>query len=38
VLTNWMIEPIAKVLPTYANVDWSPLAAFVLLIIVKAIL
>ncbi|HEX4632373.1 MAG TPA: YggT family protein [Gemmatimonadales bacterium] len=38
VLTNWMIEPIAKVLPTYANVDWSPLAAFILLMIIKAIL
>ncbi|HYK11812.1 MAG TPA: YggT family protein [Gemmatimonadales bacterium] len=38
VITNWMIEPIAKVLPTYANIDWSPLAAFVLLLIVKAIL
>lgn len=38
VLTNWMIEPIAKVLPTYANIDWSPAAAFVLLMIIKAIL
>ena len=37
-LTNWMIEPLAKVLPTYANIDWSPLAAFILLLIVKAIL
>lgn len=37
-ITNWMIEPIAKVLPTYANIDWSPMAAFVLLLIVKAIL
>lgn len=37
-LTDWMIEPIRKVLPTYANVDWSPLAAFVLLLIVRAIL
>lgn len=38
VLTDWMIQPIAKVLPTYANVDWSPLAAFILLMIIKAIL
>ena len=37
-LTDWMINPIAKVLPTYANIDWSPLAAFVILLIVKAIL
>ncbi|HWH03100.1 MAG TPA: YggT family protein [Gemmatimonadales bacterium] len=37
-LTDWMINPIAKVLPTYANIDWSPLAAFVLLLIVRAIL
>jgi uncharacterized protein YggT (Ycf19 family) len=37
-LTDWMITPIARALPTYANIDWSPLAAFVILLIVKAIL
>lgn len=37
-LTDWMVGPLAKVLPQYANVDWSPLAAFLLLLIVKAIL
>jgi YggT family protein len=37
-LTDWMVEPIARVLPSYAGVDWSPMAAFILLLIVKAIL
>ena len=37
-LTDWLVEPIAKVLPPYAGVDWSPLAAFIVLLILKAIL
>ena len=38
VLTDWLVEPIAKVLPPFGGFDWSPFVAFILLWIVKAIL
>jgi YggT family protein len=36
-LTDWLVGPIAKVMPTYGGLDWSPFVAFLILWIVKAI-
>jgi YggT family protein len=35
-LTDWLVNPIQRVLPTFANVDLSPLVAYVALIIARA--
>ena len=37
-LTDWLVLPIQKVLPTYSGFDFSPLVAWVILIILKAFL
>jgi YggT family protein len=38
VLTDWLVEPLRRVLPNFGPFDWSPLAALVALWILKAIL
>jgi YggT family protein len=35
-LTDWLVNPIQRVLPTFGNVDLSPLVAYVALIIARA--
>jgi YggT family protein len=37
-LTDWLIEPIRRVLPPMGALDWSPLAALLLLYVVKRML
>lgn len=37
-LTDWLVEPIRKVLPTYGGFDWSPLAAWLVLLVLRGIL
>lgn len=37
-LTDWLVLPIQKVLPTYAGFDFSPLVAWVVLLLLKAFL
>lgn len=37
VLTDWIVEPLRRVLPLFGPFDWSPLAALVLLWILKSI-
>jgi YggT family protein len=38
ILTDWLVEPLRRVLPQFGPFDWSPLAALVALWILKAIL
>lgn len=37
-LTDWLVEPIQRVLPPFAGFDWSPLAAWLVLLVLRAIL
>lgn len=37
-LTDWLVEPIRKILPPFGGFDWSPLAAWLVLLVVKGIL
>jgi YggT family protein len=36
-LTDWLVEPLRRVLPPLGALDWSPLAAWVVLWILKAL-
>lgn len=36
-LTDWIVEPLRRVLPQFGPFDWSPLAALILLWVVKSI-
>jgi len=36
VLTDWMIEPIRKVMPATGRLDWSPVVAYLLLYLARA--
>jgi YggT family protein len=38
ILTDWLVEPLRRVLPQFGPFDWSPLAALVARWILKAIL
>jgi YggT family protein len=38
VLTDWLVEPIRRVLPPAAGFDWSPLAAWLTLWVLKRVL
>ncbi|HEY6809123.1 MAG TPA: YggT family protein [Gemmatimonadales bacterium] len=38
VLTDWLMEPLQRVLPRYGRFDWSPLAALVALWLLKSVL
>jgi len=37
-LTDWLVEPIRRVLPPAAGFDWSPLAAWLALWLLKRVL
>src|SRR6266702_297337 len=37
-LTDWLIEPIRRVLPSTGTIDWSPLAAWLALWVLERIL
>ena len=37
-LTDWIVEPLRRVLPPFGPLDWTPLAAWVLLWIAQALL
>ena len=37
-LTDWLVEPIRKVLPSFGGFDWSPLVAWLVLYALKAFL
>jgi YggT family protein len=37
-LTDWLVEPIRKVLPPFAGFDFSPIVAWLVLLILKTIL
>jgi len=37
VLTDWLVEPLRRVLPQFGPFDWSPLAALILLWALKAL-
>src|SRR5258705_118736 len=37
-LTDWLVEPIRRVLPPAGGFDWSPLAAFIALWVLKRVL
>ena len=38
VLTDWVVEPIRRVLPPFGALDWSPLAAWIVLMLLERIL
>jgi len=38
VLTDWVVEPIRRVLPPAGGFDWSPLAAWLALWVLKRVL
>jgi YggT family protein len=38
VLTDWLVEPIRRVLPPMGGLDWSPLAAWLALVVLKQVL
>jgi YggT family protein len=38
VLTDWVVEPIRRLLPPTGGLDWSPLAAWVVLWVLKQVL
>ncbi|HVH67607.1 MAG TPA: YggT family protein [Gemmatimonadales bacterium] len=38
VLTDWVVEPIRRVLPPFGALDWSPLAAWLALVVLEKIL
>src|SRR6266550_3705401 len=37
-LTDWLVEPIRRVLPIAGGFDWSPLAAWLVLVVLKWVL
>lgn len=37
-LTDWLVGPIQKVLPPYGGFDWSPLVAWLVLLVLRGIL
>ena len=37
-LTDWLVEPIRRVLPPMGGLDWSPLAAWLALVVLKQVL
>ena len=37
-LTDWLVRPIRKILPPFSGWDWSPLAAWLLLWVLKRVL
>src|SRR2546426_883957 len=37
-LTDWLVEPIRRVLPPAGGLDWSPLAAWLVLWVLKRVL
>ena len=37
-LTDWLVEPIRRVLPPAGGLDWSPLAAWLVLVVLKWVL
>ena len=37
-LTDWVVEPIRRVLPPFGALDWSPLAAWLVLMLLERIL
>lgn len=37
-LTDWLVEPIRRVLPAYGGFDWSPLVAWLVLLVLRGIL
>jgi len=37
-LTDWLVEPIRRVLPPMGAFDWSPLAAWLVLVVLQRIL
>src|SRR5438094_7362975 len=37
-LTDWLVEPIRRVLPPAGGFDWSPLAAWLVLVVLKWVL
>src|SRR2546425_416515 len=37
-LTDWLVEPIRRVLPIAGGFDWSPLAAWLVLVVLKGVL
>src|SRR5207244_705899 len=37
-LTDWLVEPIRRVLPPMGAFDWSPLAAWLVLVVLQKIL
>lgn len=37
-LTDWVVEPIRRVLPAMGALDWSPLAAWLVLIVLERVL
>src|SRR3989475_7277412 len=37
-LTDWFVEPIRRLLPTMGTLDWSPLAAWLLLYVLERML
>ena len=38
VLTDWVVEPLRRVLPPFGRFDWSPLAAWLVLMLLERIL
>jgi YggT family protein len=38
VLTDWVVEPVRRVLPPLGRFDWSPLAAWLVLMLLRQIL
>ncbi len=38
VLTDWVVEPLRRVLPPFGRFDWSPLAAWLVLMLLQRIL
>ena len=37
-LTDWVVEPVRRVLPPFGRFDWSPLAAWLVLMLLRQIL
>lgn len=37
-ITDWLVEPIRKVLPPFSGFDFSPLAAWLILLVLRAVL
>lgn len=38
VLTDWVVEPIRRLLPPFGALDWSPLAAWIVLMVLEKVL